>query len=161
MGMQIVNELAGELTLCRQILACVPTALLGWQPHPKSPSMGELSVHIADMVEWIKLAATTNELDYAKKPYAYFAPTSTLDLLRYFDERATDAMAALRNISDDDLHELWTVRQGERIFFSRPRIEVIRIDCLHHIIHHRGQLTVYFRLNDIQSPGVYGPNDAE
>ena len=161
MGMQLANELAGELALCRQIFACVLTALLGWQPHPKSPSMGELSVHIADMVEWIKLAATTTELDYAKKPHADFSPMSTLDLLHYFDERAADAIEALRNISNNDLYELWTVRQGERIFFSRPRVEVIRIDCLNHIIHHRGQLTVYFRLNDIRTPGVYGPNGAE
>ncbi len=160
-GMQIANEMAGELALCRQIVACVPTDLLGWKPHPKSPSMGELSVHMADMVEWIKLAATTNELDYAKKPYEPVVPTSTVDLLRYFDERSAGAIEAIRAISDDDLHELWTVRQGERIFFSRPRVEVIRIDCLNHIIHHRGQLTVYFRLKDIQSPEVYGPNGAE
>jgi uncharacterized damage-inducible protein DinB len=160
-GMQMTNEVAGELALCRQIIACVPTDLLGWKPHPKSPSMGELSVHIADMVEWIKLAATTTELDYAKEPHVHFVPTSTLDLLHYFDGRSADAIEALRNISNDDLHELWTVRQGERIFFSRPRVEVIRIDCLNHMIHHRGQLTVYFRLNDIQSPGVYGPNGAE
>jgi hypothetical protein len=59
------------------------------------------------------------------------------------------------------MHKPWTVRNGARIFFSRPRVEVIRIDCLNHIIHHRGQLTVYFRLNDVALPGVYGPNGDE
>lgn len=157
----LVNELESELALCRQIFERLPTTLLGWQPHKKSPSAGSLAVHIADMVEWIHLAATTAQIDYALTPHTSFEPTTIVELLNYFDERANAAIAALRKISDQDLHELWTVRRGERIFFSRPRAEVIRVDCMNHIIHHRGQLTVYFRLNDILLPGVYGPNGEE
>lgn len=157
----LVNELESELALCRQIFERLPTTLLGWQPHKKSPSAGSLAVHIADMVEWIHLAATTEQIDYALTPHTSFEPTTIVELLNYFDERANAAIAALRKISDQDLHELWTVRRGERIFFSRPRAEVIRVDCMNHIIHHRGQLTVYFRLNDILLPGVYGPNGEE
>jgi uncharacterized damage-inducible protein DinB len=85
----------------------------------------------------------------------------TNELETYFDVRAHAAVAAVRKIDDPALDELWTVRSGARIFFSRPRAEVIRVDCLNHIIHHRGQLTVYFRLNDIVLPGVYGPNGEE
>lgn len=160
-GTRIAEEMQGELTLCRQIFACAQTELLGWQPHPKSPSMGELSVHICDMIRWIKLAATTEELDYAIKPHESFVATSTDSLLTYFDECSAGVIEAVRNSSDEALHAPWTVRQGERVFFSRPRIDVIRVDCLNHIIHHRGQLTIYFRLNNIGLPGVYGPNGEE
>ena len=87
-GMHFANELEGELSLCRQILERIPAHLLDWQPHPKSPSTGELSVHIADMIDWIKLAATTAELDYAVKPHEHYTPASTSALLAYFDQRA-------------------------------------------------------------------------
>ncbi len=161
LGENLANELEHELAVCRQIFELLPTALLGWQPHKKSPSAGGLAVHIADMVEWIHLAVTTAEIDYALTPHKSFAPIASADLLDYFDKRAQAAIAAVRTISDQAIHELWTVRSGARIFFSRPRAEVIRVDCMNHIIHHRGQLTVYFRLNDIVLPGVYGPNGEE
>jgi uncharacterized damage-inducible protein DinB len=161
LGEKLANELEHELAVCRQIFERLPTALLGWKPHGKSPSAGGLAVHIVDMVEWIQLAATTIEIDYAIRPPPEFEPTSSADLLNYFDVRAQAAVEAVRKIDDQAIDELWTVRHGERIFFSRPRAEVIRIDCLNHIIHHRGQLTVYFRLNDVTLPGVYGPNGEE
>ncbi|MCB0113646.1 MAG: DinB family protein [Caldilineaceae bacterium] len=160
-GMRFAHELEGELSLCRQILERIPPHLLDWKPHPKSPSMGELSVHLADMIDWIKLAATTSELDYATKPHEHSTPASTSALLAYFDERAHGTIESVRHVSDEEMHKPWTVRNGERIFFSRPRVEVIRVDCLNHIIHHRGQLTVYCRLKDIALPGVYGPNGDE
>ena len=160
-GMHFANELEGELSLCRQILERIPAHLLDWQPHPKSPSTGELSVHIADMIDWIKLAATTAELDYAVKPHEHYTPASTSALLAYFDQRADGTAEAVRTLSDEEMHKPWTVRNGARIFFSRPRFEVIRVDCLNHIIHHRGQLTVYCRLNNVALPGVYGPNGDE
>ena len=160
-GMSMASEMEEELALCRQIIERIPTSLLGWQPHKRSPSMGELSVHIAAMVEWIKLAATTEELDYAIKPYKQVEPASTDALLGYFDDCAGGTVEAVRGLSDERMHALWTVRNGERIYFTKPRVEVIRIDCLNHIIHHRGQLTIYFRLNDIALPGIYGPNGDE
>ncbi|MEZ4512726.1 MAG: DinB family protein [Chloroflexota bacterium] len=160
-GIEIANNLHNELTLSREIIGRLPTELLDWKPHPKSPSAGELSVHITDMFEWIKLAATSDELDYASKSFEVYRPHSTNDLLDYFDRSTNGAAAAVAAMSDSYMRENWIVRNGDRIFFSRPREEVIRVDCLHHVIHHRGQLTVYFRLNDIILPGVYGPNSEE
>jgi uncharacterized damage-inducible protein DinB len=158
---RLTDELSAEMVICRQIFERLPTNLLDWKPHQKSPSAGSLAVHIADMVEWIGLAATTDELDYLVTPHNDFIPQSQAELLDYFDERTNGAIAALSKLSDQKMHEFWTVRHGDRIFFSRPRIDVIRVDCLNHIIHHRGQLTVYFRLKDIVLPGVYGPNGEE
>jgi uncharacterized damage-inducible protein DinB len=155
------DELVNEMAICRQIIERLPTSMLDWKPHQKSPGAGALAVHIADMVEWIWLSATTTEIDFAVTPPREFEPRSSGELLAYFDERAEGAIAAVKEMRDESLHELWTVRHGKRTFISRPRIEVIRTDCLNHIIHHRGQLTVYFRLNDVVLPGVYGPNGEE
>ena len=157
-GMEIADNLQDELILCREIIGRLPTDLLNWKPHPKSPSAVELSVHIADMIEWIKLAAISDEPDYANRPLDIYQPRSTNDLLDYFDRRANGTVAAVAAMSDSYMRENWIVRNGERVFIARPREKVIRVDCLHHVIHHRGQLTVYFRLNDIILPGVYGPN---
>jgi len=154
-------ELEQEATICRSIFERLPADLFDWKPHKKSPAFGELAVHIIEMIEWVRLAATTVELDYAVTPPVAFKPTTTVELLTYFDVRAAGAIEALRTITDDQMHQEWTVRQGKRIFFVRPRAELIRTDCFNHIIHHRGQLTIYFRLNDILLPGVYGPNNDE
>jgi uncharacterized damage-inducible protein DinB len=159
--MGLADEIEGELALCRHIFERLPSELLGWKPHEKSPSTGGLAAHIADMVEWIGLAATTDELDYATRPYQSFEPTTTNELLRYFDARAQDVPDAIGKLDAKAIQATWTVRNGPRIFIARPREQVIRVDCLNHIIHHRGQLTVYCRLKDIVLPGVYGPNGEE
>jgi uncharacterized damage-inducible protein DinB len=160
-GMRLAEEIESELTLCRRIFERLPSDMLGWRPHERSPNTGALAAHIADMVEWIKLAATTEELDYATKTQISVEPSTTDELLRYFDACASGAAASVREMSSDALQETWTVRNARRVFISRPREHVIRVDCLYHIIHHRGQLTIYCRLKDIKLPGVYGPDDDE
>ena len=157
----LADEVESELALCRQILERLPPEMLGWRPHKKSPSAGELSMHIADMAEWIGLAARTEELDFATKPYSSFEPSTPADVLSYFDARAIGAAASVREMNAEALQQTWTVRHGQRVFIARSREQVIRVDCLNHIIHHRGQLTVYCRLRDVPLPGVYGPNGEE
>jgi uncharacterized damage-inducible protein DinB len=159
--MSFADEVEDELSLCRQIFERLPTQILSWKPHEKSPTTGGLAAHIADMVEWIGLAATTDELDYAVRPLESFEPTTTDELLRYFDARAKGVPEAIDKLDDEGLRRIWTIRNGQRIFIARPREQIIRVDCLSHIIHHRGQLTVYCRLKDIALPGVYGPNGEE
>jgi uncharacterized damage-inducible protein DinB len=154
----LAAEIDSELSLCRQIFECLPSSMLAWKPHEKSPSAGSLAAHICDMAEWIKLAATTEELDYAKRDHIGYEPATTDDLLRYFDERASDAARSIDRLSKEELQTVWRVRHGKRVFIERAREHVVRVDSLHHIIHHRGQLTVYCRLKDVAIPGVYGPN---
>ncbi len=157
----LADEVESELALCRQIFERLPQSMLAWKPHEKSPSAGALAMHIADMAEWITLAASTDELDYATKGFSGAEPSSTADVLRYFDARASNAASSVRKLDAHALQENWTVRNGQRVFMARPREHVIRVDCLNHIIHHRGQLTVYCRLRDVQLPGMYGPNGDE
>lgn len=155
---ELADDIAHELALCRAIFERLPQDMLGWAPHLKSPGTGALAAHIADMAEWIGLAATTVELDYANRSSASFEPATVAELLSYFDARASGAAGRVRALSDAALRETWTVRHGARIFFARARESVIRVDSLSHIIHHRGQLTVYCRLRDVILPGIYGPN---
>ena len=118
-------------------------------------------MHIAEIIAWAKLAVTTVQLDYGVRQYEPFTPKTNAGLLEYFDKNGDGAVEALRNTSEEAMTKTWTVRMGERIFFEKPRNLVLRSDCFNHIIHHRGQLSVYMRLNDIPLPSVYGPTADE
>ena len=157
LGHAFAAELEHEAAATRQMLERLPDEKLGWKPHEKSTPMGALAVHIAEMIDWARLAVTTAELDYAVQPYRPFTPKTNAELLGYFDKSVEGAIEALRNTSEEAIVRTWTVRNGERVFFAKPRTQVLRSDCFNHIIHHRGQLSVYLRLNDIPLPGVYGP----
>ncbi len=161
LGHVFAAELEHEAAATRRMLERLPAEKFDWKPHEKSTPMGALAVHIVEMIDWAQLAVTTTELDYAVQPYKPFKPKTNAELLAYFDQNVAGAIAALRNTSTDAIKKTWTVRNGERIFFEKPRIQVLRSDCFNHIIHHRGQLSVYLRLNDIPVPGVYGPTADE
>lgn len=160
-GQTFAAELAHEAAATRKMLERIPAEKFAWKPHEKSMPLGQLAAHIAEMIEWAKLAVTTDELDYAVQPYQPFAPKTTAELLAYFDQNVAGAIKALEETTDEAMLETWTVRSGKRIFFVKPRVHVLRSDCFNHIIHHRGQLSVYLRLNDIPLPGVYGPTADE
>ena len=150
-------ELEHEAAATRRMFERLPEELFAWRPHEKSMPLGVLAVHIVTMVEWIFFALSSSELDYAVAAPVSLKPKTNAQLLDYFDEKVKWAVEALKSASDEDLLKPWTVRKGDRIFFVKPRAEVIRRDCLNHIIHHRGQLSVYMRLNNLVLPGVYGP----
>ena len=160
-GQKLASELEHEAVSTRKMLARLPVEKFDWKPHEKSMALGVLAVHIVEMINWVKLAVTTSELDYAAEPYKPFKPKSTDELLEYFDKIVADTVEALNKTSNEAIQESWTVRSGERIFFSKPRMKVIRADCFNHFIHHRGQLSVYLRLNNIPVPGAYGPTADE
>ena len=160
-GQTLAAELEKEAAATRRMLQRVPGEKLDWKPHKKSMPMGVLAVHIAEMIDWAKLAVTTTELDYAVRPYKPFEPKTRDELIEYFDMKVAAAVEALNNVSDEAIMKTWTVRNGDRIYFEKPRLQVVRGDCFNHFIHHRGQLSVYLRLNDIPLPGVYGPTADE
>lgn len=155
------KELADEARLTRRVLARVPVGQFGWQPHPKSMTLGTLARHTADTLGWIKDTLDTADIDVAVFDDAPVAPIgSTEELLAYFDERAADAQHRLAAASADDLAQTWTMRSGAQVLVSQPRAEVVR-HLISHTIHHRGQLTVYLRLLDVPVPGTYGPSADE
>jgi uncharacterized damage-inducible protein DinB len=160
----LLPELDHEASTTRKLLERVPADKFGWKPHEKSMAMGRLATHIAEMIGWISTTITTEKLDFAPpggQPMVAYEPKSTADLVAYFDKNVAEAKAALPNATDQALMENWSLLSGGNVLFTMPRIACIRGMVMNHIIHHRGQLSVYLRLNNIPVPAMYGPSADE
>lgn len=157
----LLGELEHEATTTRKILERIPAEMFDFKPHEKSMTMIRLAAHVAEMVEWVNETCTKDELDFAVSEYKPFEPKTTDELVEYHDKNVATAMEALKNTSDEDMQKPWTLKNGEQTYFSMPKISTIRTFCFNHIWHHRGQLSVYLRLNDIPVPSIYGPSADE
>ena len=157
----LIAELQQEATTTRKCLERIPETTFDWKPHEKSMSMSRLATHVAEMVNWAKETVEKSEMDIATQEYKPFEPKTTAELVEYFDENLAGATEAIRNTSDEAMMENWKLRNGEEIYFEMPRIQVLRGMVFNHIVHHRGQLSVYLRLNDIPVPALYGPSADE
>jgi uncharacterized damage-inducible protein DinB len=160
-GTTYLAELEQEGKVAREILSRVPADKFDWKPHEKSMSFGKLASHIAEMVSWTGPTLQQPELDFSKIDYKPFEPATTEDLLEYFDKNLAEAADVLRNTTDEQFMEDWTMRNGDKIYFTMPKVVCMRSFVMNHIIHHRGQLSVYLRLNDIAVPSIYGPSADE
>ncbi|MCC2545329.1 DinB family protein [Hymenobacter sp. BT175] len=154
------QELKRELHLTRRLLERVPTEQFGWQPHPKSMKLGTLASHMANLVNFLQLSLQGPETDVTVTPFPP-SPTSTDEVLSRFDLNAENLHKALADVDDATFHELWTLRRGEQKMMTVPRATVARTLVLNHLIHHRGQLSVYLRLLDIPVPAIYGASADE
>ncbi len=154
----LIAELKMEAASTRKILERVPVEKNDWKPHDKSMKLGNLANHIAELPGWITMTMGTEELDLAAMNYKPTIPTSTAELLAKLDENVNKAVAALESASDEDFGKMWTLRRGDHVIFSMPKIAVLRSMALSHHYHHRGQLSVYLRLLDVHVPGMYGPS---
>jgi uncharacterized damage-inducible protein DinB len=158
----LLAELQHEAKNTRKILERLPAEQFNWQPHEKSMTLVRLASHIAEIPGmFVGQAIEQEELDFATSRYAPPAIDSTAALLAFFEENVSRAVAALKGTTEEALNQVWTMRQGERVFAALPRKVVIRNLGLNHLIHHRGQLTVYLRLVGIAVPGMYGPSADE
>lgn len=153
-----------EMTKTRKCLERIPEDKFGWKPHQKSYALGQLASHIANIANYGTTAIKTESLDVAppdgpahKQP-AYSTKPS---LLEGFDKNVSEARAAISGTSDEDLRKNWTLLAGGKTIFSLPRAAVLRTFMMSHLIHHRAQLGVYLRLNDLPVPSVYGPSADE
>jgi uncharacterized damage-inducible protein DinB len=113
---------------------------------------------VAELPGWITYVISSPEMDFATFDYKPYQPKDREDLLRYFDGLVAEAINTLKNASDETMMVPWTMRQGEKVFFTMPRMAVIRSMAMNHLIHHRAQLGVYLRLQNIPIPGMYGPS---
>jgi uncharacterized damage-inducible protein DinB len=154
----IINEFTHEAAQTRKLLALVPFDRNDYKPHEKSMKMGSLAGHIAELAGWLSLVITTDELDFAKGDYKRYQPKDNADLLAHFDENVQRALDTLAKTEREEMLKPWTMRMGEQVFFSMPKVAVVRTFGINHMIHHRGQLSVYLRLNDVPIPGMYGPS---
>jgi uncharacterized damage-inducible protein DinB len=152
----ISTELAAEVATTRKFLSLVPTDKPDWAPHEKSMKILALAAHIAELPGWIKLALTTEELDFAKAKYEPKNLTSNDDLLAYLAQCLQEANDSLAQAKVEDLNKRWLLRTGETIHLDVSVYEMIRI-AISQIIHHRAQLGVYFRILGIPVPPSYGP----
>lgn len=162
--MSIINMLLKELEqegkTTRKMLERVPTEKLEWQPHPKSMTIKRLATHVAELPTWIPMTLNTSELDFATSPYKPEDIKSNKDLMEYFEKSLADGRQSLKKAKEEDLEKPWTLRNGEQIYSTLPKGEVLRM-VYSQIIHHRAQLGVFLRLLDIPIPGSYGPSADE
>ncbi|TAL43681.1 MAG: DinB family protein [Chitinophagaceae bacterium] len=143
----------------RKMLARVPGDQFSYKPHAKSMDMKRLATHIADLPGWIHMTFTSDGIDFAQ-PYEQPQINSQAELLAYFDKRYVDGLSTLVAENEKTLNKPWTLRNGDKIYSSDPRIDIIRM-ALSQQIHHRAQLGVYLRLLNIPIPGSYGPSADE
>jgi uncharacterized damage-inducible protein DinB len=163
-GQSMLPEFDQEMKNTRTTLERVPDDKWGWKPHDKSGTVGWLASHIATLPSWLQVTVQTTELDVAPVSGPKWEPpkiTNRSELLHEFDKSTAEARAALANVSDNDLMVGWTLLAGGQKIFTMPRIACIRGFVMNHIIHHRAQLGVYFRLLDIAVPSLYGPSADE
>ena len=153
--------LEDEAKVKGQCLERVPADKFDWKPHEKSMTFGRLASHIAEMFGWTKETLANDVLDFATMDYKPFEPSSTEELLAFFDEKIAASKTALADTSDEKFMTDWTMRNGEQVYFTMPKVAVMRSFVMNHIVHHRGQLSVYLRLNDIPVPSIYGPSADE
>ena len=156
----LLPEFDQEMASTRRLLALVPDAEAKWRPHPKSYSIGDLAAHIANLVLWSRFVLQQPELDLGSPTNASIARvpfTTTAELLDRFDIYVREARAALASASDAAMGETWALKNRGTTVFSVPRGGALRSFVLSHLIHHRGQLSVYLRLRDVPLPSLYGP----
>jgi uncharacterized damage-inducible protein DinB len=156
----LLPEFDHEMTITRKVLERVPQDRFPWKPHDKSFSMRDLAQHVATIPLWGSETLTKSELDLGA--FAPIAPvTSRDDLLELFDGHVGPTRAALVGISDAELATPWALKRDGHTIFSMPKSLVWRSFVMNHIIHHRAQLAVYLRLNDVAVPSMYGPSADE
>ena len=163
-GQSMLPEFDQEMQNTRKTLERVPDDKWGWKPHEKSGTVGWLTAHIANLPNWLTMTIQTTELDYAPVNGPQYQPPkieSRKDALSEFDKGVGESRATLAGVSDADLMVDWTLLAGGQKIFTMPRIAVIRGFVLNHLIHHRAQLGVYFRLLNVAVPGLYGPSADE
>jgi len=160
----LLPEFDQEMANTRKCLARVPADKFTYKPHPKSFDMGSLAVHIATVCDWGVITLQSDNFDYAPvgaEPYRPPIAKNTDEVLAMFDKGMSEFRAALAATDNDAFMKPWSLLAGGQTLFTMPKVAVIRSMIFNHLVHHRGQLTVYLRLNDIPVPGVYGPSADE
>ncbi|MFC6100546.1 DinB family protein [Olivibacter domesticus] len=150
-----IGELEAEKTATRQCLERIPQELFTWKPHSRSMELGYLSLLVAEIPKWITHMILNNNIDYAT--FEHFKPQNSQDLVNHFDENVEEAKIALHSIKSGDLDGKFELKANGQVMFSTSKRKSIE-STINHLVHHRGQLTVYMRLNDISVPSIYGPS---
>lgn len=154
----LLPEFDVEMATTRRLLERVPGDRATWKPHPKSFSIAHLAQLVAAMPGWITMAITRTSLDLSSGPGYSNQPTEAL--VAMFDKNVQEAREAIAAASDADLGVAWSLTMGDKVLMTMPRGAVLRQN-INHLIHHRGQLSVYLRLLEVPVPSIYGPTADE
>jgi uncharacterized damage-inducible protein DinB len=158
LGAAFSKELEAEAAATRKCLEKIPESLFGWKPHEKSMTMGYLALLVAEIPKWITHMVEKGDIDFAT--YGHFQPKTTAELVKHFEENLNGAKNALRHASDEALAKNFSLKNHGQVLFSSPIKDNIG-SSINHLVHHRGQLTVYMRLNNLPVPSIYGPSADE
>lgn len=156
-----ITELKHEAASTKRMLERVPEGKFDWKPHEKSMTLGRLTTHVAELPGFLNSILTMDEFDFAKGHYKPSHAETPEELMNVFQQKLDEVVQTLQNTSDEKMRENFTLRSGDQVFATLPRMAAVRPMALNHIIHHRGQIAVYLRLLDIPVPGMYGPSADE
>ncbi len=156
---EFLKELEAEAAASKKCLERIPEKLFDWKPHERSMSMRSLSRIVADIPRWIRDIVEKPDIDFAT--YKQIEPTTTADLVKHFEESLKGAKAALERSTDESLtNGTFSLKNNGKVLTSSKKKDSIS-SSINHLVHHRGQLTVYMRLNNIPVPSIYGPSADE
>lgn len=160
----LLPEFDQEMSNTRKSLERVPFDKADWKPHPKSPTLLWLAGHVANIPSWTSITLTQDSLDInppGQKPPSATPPRSSAELMETFEKNRKAARETLEKISDAELMKPWSLLNGGKTVLTLPRVAVLRGFVMNHMIHHRAQLGVYLRMNDVPVPALYGPSADE
>jgi uncharacterized damage-inducible protein DinB len=157
-GKTYLKELEAELSATRKCLERIPMEVYKFKPHESSMEMGYLTLLVADIPRWIALIIEQADIDFATDEK--FTPASTEDVLKRFEDNVQRAKKALSSVQDDKLQETFSLKNSGQVLYSSPKLSQLE-QAVNHMVHHRGQLTVYMRMNKIPVPSIYGPSADE
>jgi uncharacterized damage-inducible protein DinB len=156
----VLPEFDEEMRNTRKILERLPEDKLSYKPHEKSMALGRLAAHVAELPGWAKHTLELEVLDLPPSFQPYIAK-SREEVLATFDKNVAQARELMVRATDEELQKIWTLKFGGNTILSMPRFMVLRSTVINHLIHHRAQLGVYLRLNEVEIPGMYGPSADE
>ena len=158
----LLPEFDREMGLTRRLLERVPEEHFAWQPHAKSMTLGRLAEHLAEIPMWCRVTILESGIDMGVgRPPGYVAPSTRAGVLEMFDKNLANARAALSGRTDAELMAPWKLSSQGKEVFTMPKASVLRGFVMNHMIHHRGQMSVYLRLQNVPVPSMYGPSADE
>ena len=157
----LLSEFAHETATARKHLERLPNDQFEWRPHPKSFTAGRLASHMVDCIRWVQPIFGADELDMDRSAYQPFGARSVAVLLEAFDGEVASAKQVMAGAADTSATQPWRLKMHGKVWFEKPREAVFRDMTLSHLVHHRGQFSVYLRLLEVPVPGSYGPTADE
>jgi uncharacterized damage-inducible protein DinB len=157
----LLPEFDREMGLTRRVMERIPDGHFDWKPHARSMTLGRLAEHLAQLPEWAALTLTQDGAEMGPSPADHVPPATRSAVLTLFDQNVVKARSALTGRTDAELMAPWRLTSQGKEVFTMPKATVLRTFVLNHLVHHRGQLTVYLRLQDVALPSIYGPSGDE